>query len=273
MNHKLTPPRYLFKSALKSGFYDFTSARDFYRESTKAASIGMHHELIQRYVEWQALLIAPITPHWAEYIWLELLRKPETVQHALFPKAGPSDSVLAAVKAYVRSTASTITSAEGAQRKKSDKGKNISFDPRKPWKLFIFFAQAFPAWQERYINLTRDMIQELGHIDIKAVRAKAEKSNMKTALPFIQELKKRFDASGNKEVTQTKLPFDESAVLREMKPLLVHTFPNCQFIEIVAVEEGSTSGTLAESGEIMHGLPSLSVGAVPGSPTFQFANV
>lgn len=272
MNHKLTPPRYLFKSALKSGFFDFTSARDFYRESTKAAGIGMHHELIKRYVEWQALLIAPITPHWAEYIWLELLKKPETVQHALFPNAGPSDSILAAIKAYVRDTASTITSAEGAQRKKSDKGKNISFDPRKPWKPFIFFAMSFPAWQEKYINLSRDMIEELGQIDIKTLSAKIEKSDMKKVLPFIQHLKKRFDASENKEVTRTTLPFDESAVLREMKPSLIHTFPNCQYIEIVAVE-GSTSGTLVDSGEIMHGLPPLSEGAVPGSPTFQFANV
>lgn len=35
----------------------------------------MHHGLIRRYIELQALLITPIAPHWAEYIWLDLLNK------------------------------------------------------------------------------------------------------------------------------------------------------------------------------------------------------
>ena len=35
----------------------------------------MHHDLIRRYIELQALLITVIAPHWAEYIWLEVLKK------------------------------------------------------------------------------------------------------------------------------------------------------------------------------------------------------
>ncbi|KAG9805991.1 leucyl-tRNA synthetase, partial [Aureobasidium melanogenum] len=62
-----------YKSALKSGFYDFTSARDFYREITKSSGIGMHQDLVRKYVELQALMITVVAPHWAEYIWLEVL--------------------------------------------------------------------------------------------------------------------------------------------------------------------------------------------------------
>ena len=65
----------MFKLALKTGFYDFTAARDFYRENTKAAGIGMHRDLIKKYIELQALMLCPIAPHWAEYIWLEVLKK------------------------------------------------------------------------------------------------------------------------------------------------------------------------------------------------------
>ena len=65
----------MYKSALKSGFYDFTSARDFYRSSCRAADIGMHQDFTRRYVELQALMLTPIAPHWAEYIWLEVLKK------------------------------------------------------------------------------------------------------------------------------------------------------------------------------------------------------
>lgn len=39
----------------------------------------MHHDLIRRYIELQALLITVIAPHWAEYIWLEVLKKVSVV--------------------------------------------------------------------------------------------------------------------------------------------------------------------------------------------------
>lgn len=64
-----------FKLALKSGLYDFTAARDTYREAATAAGVGMHRDTILRYIELQALMLAPITPHWAEYVWLEVLNK------------------------------------------------------------------------------------------------------------------------------------------------------------------------------------------------------
>lgn len=64
-----------FKLALKSGLYDFTSARDSYREMAIAAGVGMHKDVILRYIELQALMLAPIAPHWAEYVWLEVLKK------------------------------------------------------------------------------------------------------------------------------------------------------------------------------------------------------
>lgn len=64
-----------YKLALKSALYDFTGARDFYREAASAAGISMHQDLIRRYIELQALLLTPIAPHWAEYIWLELLKR------------------------------------------------------------------------------------------------------------------------------------------------------------------------------------------------------
>lgn len=60
---------YLFKAALKSSLYEFTGARDAYRSATSAAGIGMHVDLIKRYVELQALLIVPLAPHWAEAQW------------------------------------------------------------------------------------------------------------------------------------------------------------------------------------------------------------
>ncbi|KAL2130516.1 hypothetical protein VTI74DRAFT_6278 [Chaetomium olivicolor] len=64
-----------FKAALKFGFYDFTAARDSYRAATHSASIGMHYDCVRYYVESQALMICIFAPHWADYIWREVLNK------------------------------------------------------------------------------------------------------------------------------------------------------------------------------------------------------
>lgn len=75
---KLTTSSTNFKLALKSGLYDLVSARDFYREATTTAGIGMHRDVVLRYIELQALMMAVIAPHWSEHIWLEILKKVRT---------------------------------------------------------------------------------------------------------------------------------------------------------------------------------------------------
>lgn len=37
--------------------------------------MGLHKDMVLRYCELQALLLAPIIPHWTEYIWREVLKK------------------------------------------------------------------------------------------------------------------------------------------------------------------------------------------------------
>lgn len=71
----LTLSRTDFKLALKSGLYDLTHARDTYREAATAAGVGLHRDMVLRYFEIQALLLCPVAPHWAEYVWLEVLKK------------------------------------------------------------------------------------------------------------------------------------------------------------------------------------------------------
>jgi leucyl-tRNA synthetase len=138
-----------YKLALKSGFYDFTSARDFYREATRAAGIGMHKDLVKKFIRLQALLLTPIAPHWAEYIWLEVLKEAKTVQFAQWPQVPEADASLTAAREFVRQTQSNITSAEGAAVKKMAKGKASAFDPKKEKKITIFSAQEWPAWQKK----------------------------------------------------------------------------------------------------------------------------
>ncbi|TFY79564.1 hypothetical protein EWM64_g4448, partial [Hericium alpestre] len=85
--NRLTKQHYIatnYKDALKYGFYELQSARDWYREVT--AEIGMHADLVKRWIRISALLVTPIAPHFAEHIWTTILNKPTTIQNALWPE-------------------------------------------------------------------------------------------------------------------------------------------------------------------------------------------
>ncbi|KAK4952227.1 cytosolic leucyl tRNA synthetase [Elasticomyces elasticus] len=268
-----------YKVAIKCGLYDFTSARDYYREATKAAGQGMHRDLVARYIELQALMITVIAPHWSEYIWQEVLGKTGTIQNELFPVVDDTDLSLTAAREYVRTTSGSITSAEGAQQKKMAKGKSVSYDPKKEKKLSIFVALKYPAWQEKYIDIVRAATKERV-IDMKAVTKQMDKSETKKAMPFVQSLKRSLDSGVPENIVfERKLAFDEVMVLKEMVPGLRQTLQKCVSVELVKVDEGGKTGVVVggtsqeDQGRERTELPPPAENAVPGGPTFHFDNV
>lgn len=60
----------MYREALKVGFYELQTARDFYRE----VSDTLNGDLLMRFIEVQALLLSPFCPHYTENIW-DLLGK------------------------------------------------------------------------------------------------------------------------------------------------------------------------------------------------------
>ena len=267
-----------YKLALKSSLYDFTSARDFYREATTAGGVGMHKGLLRKYVEYQAVLLSPVAPHWSDYVWSEVLNKPDTIQNALWPKVPEPSASLTAARDYVRATSSAITSAEGAQLKKKSKGKTVTFDPKLPKKLTIFAAASFPAWQNQYIELVREEFAKTKLEDDKDLIARVKKmGDPKKAMPFVQGLKRSLQ-NGEKpsSVFDRALPFDELKVLEEMVVGLKKT-TGCKDIEVILAKEGGKAGEvvvgLQGKGTKVDSLPQSAEGAIPGNPAFYFENI
>lgn len=174
----------------------------------------------------------------------------------------------------MRSTSSAITSAEAGFAKKLSKGKGTTFDPRKPKKLTIYAAKKYPTWQEKYIDLVREAFDAINiSINDKELNPKVAKlGEMKKAMPFVQSLKRRLiqGKEAPEIVFERKLPFDEFAVLQEMAGSIKKTI-GCKELEIIAVDEGGKSGEVVGSGEKREGLSAEN--AVPGQPSFQFANI
>src|SRR4030095_4098632 len=159
-----------YKSALKTGLFSFQNARSWYRD---VAGGDMHRDLVLRFIETQALLLAPIAPHWSEYIWRDVLKKvifnceltdwqDGSVQYAPFPKPScPEDKVVTAAQGYIKSLSDAVHQAESLQLKKKAKGKQSQFDPRKPKRLWFYVAKEFPSWQQKYIDALQESYDEV----------------------------------------------------------------------------------------------------------------
>ncbi|KAH6687483.1 leucyl-tRNA synthetase [Plectosphaerella plurivora] len=273
-----------YKLAMKSGFYDLQSARDSYRENCKAAGIGMHRNLVKQFIELQALLITPIAPHWAEYVWREILGKDSSIQNALFPTVSTPDPVLLAVRDYIKNTAGNIQQAESRQLKKMSKGKQSSFDPTKNKKLTIFVAESFPAWQNSYRSIMQEHYEATGNTDLKAVMSKIDKKEMKKVMPFLQNLKKRLDGGESADrVFEKESPFKEVEVLREMVPGLQSTVRKLEVVEAVRLREDGKGEVVfalgkeeavakfgSKAGDVVDGVTS---DVTPGNPASVFVNI
>jgi leucyl-tRNA synthetase len=80
----------MYKEALKYALFEMQGARDWYRDynlsvdtnmNREDAAVGLHKDLVERFVEWQTLLLTVFAPHWAEYMWRDVLKK-VSIDHA-----------------------------------------------------------------------------------------------------------------------------------------------------------------------------------------------
>ncbi|RXW20600.1 hypothetical protein EST38_g5264 [Candolleomyces aberdarensis] len=196
-----------YKDALKYGFYELQSARDWYREVT--GDVGMHRDLVLYWIRTAALLITPIAPHFAEQVWCDILSEPKSIQHALWPTPfKPVDPTITAAGLYMRGTIKTIRDAETnlpRMLQKAAKGKKVNtdsapFDLKKPNSVKIYVAKEFPEWQNTAVQTVKDAYDEKeDNVDDAKVRQLLVENgliNDKRVMPFIQAFKKRMAQYG-----------------------------------------------------------------------------
>lgn len=266
--------RSAYKEVTKMGFYELQSSRDLYREAT--ADIGMHADLIAHWIKTQALLIAPIAPHFAEHVWKGILGNESTVHNAAFPTAQAEDAAMTAAAAYVRGTIKTIRDAEIAVTRKKVKGAapQAKYDERKPKEVSIFVADEFPAWQDTCVQAVQKHYDAAtGKVDDAKVREEIAAAGLlkdKKAMPFVMAFKKRIAEFGAEMAFNRQLPFNEKETLAASSGYLKKT------LNFRAVHIESAKDALAHADELQgkHGFDRTVVeGAEPGTPSFAFYNV
>ncbi|TIB36099.1 hypothetical protein E3P84_01047 [Wallemia ichthyophaga] len=265
-----------YKEALKSGFYEFQSARDWYREVT--IEEGMHGDLVLEWIKLQALIITPIIPHFSEHIWQNILKLPGSVQHERYPDVAPVDQTLYDSLLYVRSSVKTMRDAELAlaRRKKGGKGTTPeAFDAKAKKALKVFTAKSYPAWQEEcveYASACWDE-KEKKFDDAKLRNIISEKGLIKDKkiMPFTQILKKRALQFGGETAFNRTLPFNEREVLLSAAAYFRKTL-NLEKFEVYEVE-GQNSSASEQYKDLPDHVKKLIDNAEPNSPGFQYYNV
>ena len=183
-----------YKDALKYGFYELQSARDWYREVT--ADVGMHADLVEWWIRTAVLLILPIAPHFSEHVWTAILKEPKSVQYAHWPAPtlAVDQSVLDSA-VYMRGAIKTMRDAELSLLKKMNKGKQgqATYDPKKPRAVRIYVTHAFPEWQDQCVQVIKEAYsEEHDKVDDQKVRELLTQRGLikdKRAMPFVQAFK------------------------------------------------------------------------------------
>lgn len=265
-----------YKAALVTGLFDFQTSRDYYRDSV-SSNIGMHKELVLKYIESQVLMLAPIAPHFAEYIYREVLGNEGSIQTASFPRANKkvSKSISDSLE-YIRDLSRSIREAEALVLKKKKGGKPADVDSTKPIKLTLYISTTFPKWQEQYIELVRQLFESQSLDDNKAIREKVGK-DMKRAMPFISFLKQRLTTESPETVLNRQLSFNESEVLLTIIPNIKNAPVQLEVeqLNIIAFENGSTLGKNIVTGEdyTVSSTGKIIENAIPGQPGIHIENV
>jgi leucyl-tRNA synthetase len=209
--------RMMMRDALRTGWFLFQRARDEYRDWAKKAKQPMSRELIRRFIDAQARVIAPVCPHWAEYVWSLIPGTSGSITAAGWPEAAPTNHVLKRSYDFMRETLTTKCQTVG-KAKKEEK------------HCVIYVASQLPLWKIQSLAFMRDLYAKNGNtlpddlLKGPALKGFIEsdpslKKETKNIMQFVSFTKNEVAKVGP-YVMDEKLPFDQAEVLNSNKELI-----------------------------------------------------
>ncbi|KAI3879279.1 hypothetical protein MKW92_048286 [Papaver armeniacum] len=270
---------YMFRDALKTGFYDLQAARDEYRFSCGIG--GMNRDLLWRFMDVQTRLITPICPHYAEYVWRKLLKKDGFVIKAGWPTAGIPDLTLRRANMYLQDTIASMRKLLEKQisgsKKPNKKATPVTLPSteNKPTKGLIYVNEHYDGWKAECLNILRaNFNTEAGQFKPDSeIQLALKQSNVgqqanfkqvqKLCMPFLK-FKKDEALSVGIQALDLKLPFGEMEVLRENLELIKRHLG----LEHVEVLDALDADDIIKAGQ--HAILLKQTPPSPGSPTSIF---
>ncbi|RAL52879.1 hypothetical protein DM860_007647 [Cuscuta australis] len=218
-NTKFNYEHYMFREALKTGFYNLQASRDEYR--LMCGPTGMNRDLLWRFVDVQIRLITPICPHFAEYVWRVLLEKEGFVVKASgWPKADEPDLNLKWANKYMQDLISRMRKL--LRKKMSKKGSN---EKKLGVSVVVVVKEEFDGWNAECLRILRGKYdkEECCFAPNREILDALEKSSLSQPLepcmPFIRFKQDETSEFGVRAL-DLKLPFEEMKLLEENLELI-----------------------------------------------------
>ncbi|KAL6228149.1 hypothetical protein ACLB2K_002103 [Fragaria x ananassa] len=269
---------YMFRDALKTGFYDLQTARDEYRFSCGAG--GMNHDLVWRFMDVQTRLITPICPHYGEYVWRELLKKEGFVVNAGWPVADAPDLTLQSANKYLQDSIILMRKLLQKQvlgsKKGNKKGTSVtSVTEDNKLSGLIYINEHFDGWKAECLKILQinfdkdsrtfssDMVIQEALQNSSIGQSKDFKQIQKLCMPFMK-FKKDAAVKLGPQALDLKLPFGEIEVLQENLDLIKRQL-GLQDVEVLS---GTAPDALSKAGSLVKLIQQNP--PTPGNPTAIF---
>jgi len=221
-----------WRDGMISGVSGLQNARDAYREWCYKSHVPMRRDLLRRFVELQAILIAPICPHFAEHVWANVLRRGRlgakgrgTLRDpaGVWPVDLPVDNALSRALQFLTKSARNLRLDVIKEAKKK---KNLD-------TAYVYVTPTYPDWKVATLKFMRDFHGGLLN-DKKAMLAalKADPQSPCVAGPFTAKTKlimqfasfmQTYAEEIGLDALEDTLPFDQNLVLKESSAYLENT--------------------------------------------------
>lgn len=268
---------YMFREALKTGFYDLQTARDEYRFS--CGSGGMNRDLVWRFMDVQTRLITPVCPHYAEFVWRELLKKDGFVIKAGWPSAGSPDLKLKSANKYLQDSIVLMRKLLNKQilgsKKSNKKGAPATSLSEDRLKGLIYVNEKFEGWQAECLQILQSKFDSNARTfasDGEIMKALQEstvgqaadfKKIQKQCMPFLR-FKKDEAIKIGVQALDLKLPFGEIDVLKENLDLIKRQV-GLEEVEVLSFTDSDASAKAGTHASLLNQNPPS-----PGNPTAIF---
>jgi len=198
--------RMQYREAMIEGWDKLQNARDKYR--AMSGPVGLHRDLIKKFIECQTIIMAPFIPHYSEHVYSTLLGNKEGIMQARWPTVGSVDPLLIRMNTYFDKTLSDLRSKIEKARAK----KTVS-------TVTVYIADEFLDWQQAALNALKATVEQGGDVmgkDFKkgfmSLPSMAPfKAQSKVLMPFAAFTIDDFVVRGS-EAFELKVPYDENQV-------------------------------------------------------------
>jgi len=247
-----------YHEALRTGFYELQNARDVYRASVKT----MNRRLVERFMKVQLTLLAPIIPHYCEFIWRTLWTKhvhgePASINSVHWPEGGEIDEDLLKKSKYLEDILH-----DWRLRSKFLRERSLDVS-----ELYVYVATVWPDWQRKALEALQTLYRPETNdfpADYKDKIAALFKSdqNMKRSLArmfgMLEGMVAKVAQEGSSAMS-LDIPYDEKVLLEGQEEYIKRTLIGTQRVRVFLATDSSAPGPETKK-----------QAAVPMKPSFHF---